>query len=299
MLDTFQLHVFLAVVENGSYTAAAQRLHMTQPSVSRHIRLLQEHLGVSLFRRVGRRMVPSLAGERLIGIARQVMALTRRVEEEMAALRGEAVGVLRLGGSGAPAWYVVRRLLSAFRQDEPGVGFRLEALPTTGVGLALREGRLDIAITEEEINERGVVCKLLTAMETVLAAPLGGAWEHRKRILLRKLAEAPLVLPAAGSPPRRFLEELLSGREVTLPTPVQALEVDDLGTALLLVTAGLGVALLPRPLLEMAPSTHVHGVAPWPGFSWPLYIVRRAGSFGRLDEMFYNFAVGEGQSLLG
>jgi DNA-binding transcriptional LysR family regulator len=297
MLDSYQLQVFMAVIETGSYTAAAQRLHMTQPAVSRHIRLLQGQLGVSLFRRVGRRVVPSLAGERLAGIARQVLALTRRVEEEMASLRGEAIGVLRVGGSGAPAWHVLGRLLPAFRQEAPGVGFRLEALPSAGVGPALREGRLDIAITEEEIRERGLVCNLLTAMETLLAVPQDGAWEQRKRVPVRKLAEAPLVLPAAGSPARHFLEEHLSAHNITLPTPVQALEVDDVGSAIPLVAAGLGVALVPRPLLELAP-IHVRGVSPWPGFAWPLYLVRQAGSSGRLDEAFSTFALGEGQSLL-
>jgi len=297
MLDSYHLQVFMAVVETGSYTAAAQRLHMTQPAVSRHIRLLQGQLGVKLFRRVGRRVAPSLAGERLSAIARQVLGLTRRAEEEMAALRGEAVGILRLGGSGTPVWHVLGRLLPVFRQEAPGVGFHMEPLPAEGIGPALREGRLDVVVAEEEVHERGLTCHLLTAMETILAVPLGGSWEQRKRVPLRKLAEAPLVLPAGGTPPRRFLEEHLANHNVILPAPVQALEVDDVGAALPLVAAGLGVALLPRPLLDLAP-VHVRGVSPWPGFSWPLYIVRRAGPSGRLDETFGSFALGRGQGLL-
>jgi DNA-binding transcriptional LysR family regulator len=297
MLDTYQLQVFLAVAETGSYTAAAQRLHLTQPAVSRHVHLLQAQLGVSLFRRVGRRVLPSLAGERLAGIARQVLALTRRVEEEMASLRGEAVGLLRVGGSGAPAWHALARLFPAFRQESPGVGLHLEALPPEGAGPALREGRLDIVLTEEEVRERGLTCNLLAATETVLAVPLDGPWEQRKRFPLRKLAEAPLILPAAGTPARRFLEEHLAGRNLALPTPVQALEVDDVGAALPLVAAGLGVALLPRTLLEMAPA-HLRAVSPWPGFSWPLYLVRRTAPAGRVEELFSTFALGKGRGLL-
>lgn len=297
MLDTYQLQVLMAVIETGSYTAAAQRLHMTQPAVSRHIRLLQGQLGVSLFRRVGRRVVPSLAGERLAAIARQVLALTRRVEEEMAALRGEAVGVLRVGGSGAPAWHALGRLLPAFRQEAPGVGFSLEALPPAGVGPALREGRFDLVISEEELHERGLLCSLLIAMDTVLAVPSGGEWEQRKRVPLSRLTEAPLILPVAGSPARHFLEEHLSTHSVTLPARVQSLEVDDVGAAIPLVAAGLGVALVPRPLLDLAPAL-IRSVSPWPGFSWPLYIVRLAGAAGRLEEAFSTFALGKGQNLL-
>ena len=297
MLDTYQLQVFLAVVETGSYTTAAQRLHLTQPAVSRHIRLLQDQLGVKLFRRVGRRVLPSLAGERLAGIARQVLALTRRVEEEIASLRGEAVGLLRAGGSGTPAWQALARLFSAFRRESPGAGLHVQSLPRDGAGVALREGRLDIAVTEEEIRERGLTCNLLAAAETVLAVPLDGPWEQRKRFPLRKLTEAPLILPADGTPARHFLEAHLTGRNLTLPTPVPALEVDDVGAAIPLVAAGLGVALLPRPLLEMAPS-NVRAVSPWPGFSWPLYLVRRTAAAGRLEEAFCAFALGKGRSLL-
>ncbi len=297
MLDTYQLQIFMAVVETGSFTAAAQQLHLTQPAVSRQVRLLQERLGVSLFRRAGRRVLPSLAGQRLVDVARQVLALTRRVDEEMAAIRGEASGVLRVGGSGAPAWHLLGRVLPAFRREAPGVGFRLESLPVGGVGAALREERLDLVITEDEVRERGLACDLLQTMETVLAVPLGGGWEQRKRLPLRSLVTAPLILPAVGTPPRRFLEEHLAGRNLALPTPLQALEVDDLGAALPLVAAGMGVALVPRPLLEAAPA-HVHTVTLWPGFPWPLYLVRRTAVAGRLDALFGAFVLGKGQTLL-
>ena len=297
MLYTYQLQLVLAVGGQGSYTAAARRLHLTQPAVSRQIRLLQEQLGVTLFRRVGRKMLPTHAGERLVEIAHQVLALSRRVEQDMALMRGEVAGVLRVGGSGAPAWHVLGRLLSAFRTDYPVVGFRLEWLPPDGAGRALREGCFDLLLLEERIEERGLVCELLVEMETVVAVPRGGRWDRRKRLPLGKLAETTLILPAPGTSARRFLEEYMAGRDISLPAPMQSLEVPDPGAALPLVAAGLGAALLPAPLLP-ASMVSVRSLVLWPGFSWPLYIVRRATSASQLEEIFWEFALGEGQALL-
>jgi DNA-binding transcriptional LysR family regulator len=296
MLDNFQLQIFLAVTEEGSYTAAARRLHMTQPAVSRHMRLLQDHLGVRLFRRMGRRMVPTHAGERLLETARQMLVLAQRVEEEMAVLRGEVTGVLRVGGSGTPAWYILAQLTQAFRATYPGVGFSLESLPAAGVGQAMREGRLDLLVAEEEFRERGLESELLVEMETVMIAPPGGEWERRKRLYLRTLPEVSLILPAIGTPARRFLAEYLTGRDVLLPSPLQSLEVDDPGAALPLVAAGLGSALVPRPLVEAAPNM-VHAITLWPSFPWPLYLTYRSTPAGRVEEVFSNFVLEEGLSL--
>lgn len=293
MLDTYQLQVFLAVVEAGSFTAAARRLHLTQPAISRHIHRLQEQLGVRLFRRVGRTMLPTHAGERLVGTARHILALSQRVEEEMAGLRGEMVGTLRVAGSGAAAWHVLSQILAAFRVDYPGIGFQLLPLSPEEAGRALTEGHLDLLLSEEEVPGRKLASDLLVHMETVLVVPMDEHWQHRKRLPLRRLNDVPLILPAQGTPPRRYLEEQLSQREVFLPSSLRALEVQDPGAALPLVVAGLGVALLPRPLVR-SNSSSAHMLALWPGFPWPMYLIHRANPIGRVEEAFCQFALQQG-----
>lgn len=298
MLDSYQLQLFLAVVEAGSFTAAAEQLHLTQPAISRQMRLLQEHLGVRLFRRVGRRLFPTYAGDRLVEAARQLQSLSRQAEEEMAMLQGEAAGILRVGGSGAPAWHVLSRLLPAFRREFPAIGFQLDALPPGGAAQALREEQLDLVVQEEALRERGLECDLLAGIETVLVVPPDEEWQRRKRLPLRKLGDIALILPSTGTPARRFLDELLGGREITLSALKPALEVSDPGAVLPLVTAGLGAALLPRSLVETAPAP-LHQVTLWPGFSWPLYLIHRAGEAGRLEDLFCRFALEKGGTARG
>ncbi len=308
MLDHLQLEILIAVAEEGTYTSAARRLHMTQPAVSRHMRLLQEQLGMRLFRRKGRHMLLTHAGERFLETARQILALSQRVEEEMAGLRGEMVDVLHLAGSGMLAWHLLAPFLAAFREGHAGVGFSLGPLPRREVGRAVREGRLDLVVAEEPFVEQGVESDLLIEMETVLVAPAEGRWRQRKRIYLRTLPKVSLILPARGTPARRFLEASLAERQVLLSTPLPALEVQDPAAALPLVAAGLGVALLPRFLAEVSPkplhliplgptvALHDH---PFPGqspkplhlislgptFPWPLYLTHRAGPTGRAEEL--------------
>src|SRR5436309_14126085 len=93
MLNTLHLQTFLAVVEAGNYSAAAERLHMTQPAVSQHIRALEDQPDhVRLFRRVGQQMLMTHAGEDLIESAREMLALSARAGERIRALRGQISG---------------------------------------------------------------------------------------------------------------------------------------------------------------------------------------------------------------
>lgn len=297
MLDSYQLQILLAVIETGSYSAAARRLHLTQPAVSRQMQLLQKQLGVSLLRRAGRRMLPTHAGERLAEVARRVLDLSHQAEQEMALLRGEMVGVLRVGSSGTPAWHALARLAAPFRAAFPGIGLQLHLLPPEGAGRALREGHLDLVLTEEEISGRGLSCDLVMGMECLLVVPPDAQWSQRKRLPLRKLPEVPLILPARETPARAFLEERLVAQGIGLTPAVPALEVVDPGAALPLVAAGLGATLLPQPLVGDHP-THVHAVALWPGISWPIYLIRRSPPPDRLVETFCQFVLGGKRALM-
>ncbi|PMP74137.1 MAG: LysR family transcriptional regulator, partial [Chloroflexus aggregans] len=99
MLNTVHLQTFLAVVETGSFSAAAKRLHMSQPAVSQQIRTLEEQMGgVRLFRRSGQQMVLTLAGEQLLSNARELVAMAERTVQAVSALRGQIGGRGRGGG---------------------------------------------------------------------------------------------------------------------------------------------------------------------------------------------------------
>src|SRR5205085_8769185 len=130
MLNTFHLQTFLAVVEAGNYSAAAERLHMSQPAVSQHIRALEEQLdNVRLFRRVGQQMLLTHAGEELVESAREMLALSTRAEENIRALRGQISGRVTLGCTPSSGERLLPPLLAAFRSRFPAISVAVTIAP--------------------------------------------------------------------------------------------------------------------------------------------------------------------------
>ena len=121
MLDAHQLNVFLVAAESLNFTVAARELHMTQPSVSQHIRELERHFGTRLFLRLGRRLELTDAGEALVPLAREMSALSIRIDERMESLRGEVYGHLTIGCSTTPGRYLLPGLLASFLRRHPKV----------------------------------------------------------------------------------------------------------------------------------------------------------------------------------
>ena len=97
MLDVHQLNVFLVSAETLSFTQAAQRLHMTQPSVSQHIQGLEHHFDMQLFLRTGRALELTEAGLALLPLAREAVELSIRIDETMESLKGKVFGHLMVG----------------------------------------------------------------------------------------------------------------------------------------------------------------------------------------------------------
>src|SRR6266536_2329453 len=149
MLNSIHLQTFLAVVEAGNYSAAAERLHMSQPAVSLHIRALESQLdSVRLFRRVGQQMLLTHAGEDLVESAREMLALSARAEESIRALRGQISGRVLVG-----------------------------CTPSSGETLLewLEAHQAQILLVEEQQRRRGWESQVLGAEQLVLLAPRGHA----------------------------------------------------------------------------------------------------------------------------
>ena len=114
MLDAHQLNIFLAAAETLSFTQAAQVLHMSQPSVSQHIKSLEQHFDAALFERAGRQLRLSDVGEALVPLARDMVNQSIHIEEAIASLSGEVFGHLKVGCSTTPGKYVLPQLLARF-----------------------------------------------------------------------------------------------------------------------------------------------------------------------------------------
>ncbi|WP_433506356.1 LysR family transcriptional regulator [Pseudonocardia halophobica] len=225
---------FLAVVEHGGVTRAAQALYLAQPSLSEAIRRLEEELGVVLFERSGRGLVPTPAGRALVEPARRIVAdveRARRTVEEVVALRA---GELVIAAVPALAVDPLPELAAALRRRLPGVRLVLLDGTAEGVETDLRAGRCEVALTDGPPADRDPLCRHdAGGREIVLVTT--GAEELPEPLPRFHLAEVPLVTELGDSWLRAELGE-----------PRTAVECAHRQALWELVAAGAGAALVSR-----------------------------------------------------
>src|SRR5256884_4416779 len=124
-MDLRRLEVFAKVAELGSFSRAADALSLTQPTVSEHVRALEDELGVQLLDRLGRGATPTHTGRLLLGYARRMLALQREARQALDQFQGRMSGELVVGGSTIPGEYVLPALIGRFKGKYPDISICL------------------------------------------------------------------------------------------------------------------------------------------------------------------------------
>jgi LysR family transcriptional regulator for metE and metH len=154
MLNLRQLRIVDAIVRSGTVTQAAERLFVTQPAVSHGLRQLETGLGVKLFRREGRRMVPTPEGTRLHETARTVLDELARAEYDMGQYRAGYQGIVHVATGCYTCYHWLPGIMGAFSDAFPDVDLQIVPAATNEPLEALKQGRLDLAIVETETDDR-------------------------------------------------------------------------------------------------------------------------------------------------
>lgn len=145
-MDFERLKMFVAIVEEGSLTGAAKRLHITQPAVSRSLKLLEEHLGVELFERVGRGLQITAAGRALLLRAHEVIAQLERVEREVVRAAQYELFNLRLGTTDSVAAHLLPHVIAPLKRDFPELTMQWSSMRSAELLQAVRDGAFDVVI---------------------------------------------------------------------------------------------------------------------------------------------------------
>ncbi len=252
MLNTVYLQTFLAVVETGSFSAAARRLHMSQPAVSQQIRALEEQIGgVRLFRRSGQQMVLTLAGEQLLSNARELVAMAERVVQTVSALRGQIGGRVTLGCLAGGAEAFLPHLLAIVQRQYPAVTVDVDIQPAERLLEGLSERRFELILLSDAPRRRGLELRLLGGERLALTAAAGHPLLQQEQVPPGVLRDYPLVLPRIGHPLRRVIEDGLRRRGVAITDLRVVFEADSPLLLRSAVEAGLGLAFLPVSILPI------------------------------------------------
>ncbi|HXY93595.1 MAG TPA: LysR substrate-binding domain-containing protein [Acidimicrobiia bacterium] len=275
-MDLRRLRLFLAVVDEGGFTRAAEAEFVSQPSVSQAVRELEDELGTPLFHRVGRGVVLTAAGEALVGPARQALRDVEAARVAVAAVAGLERGRLDLCALPTLASDPVAPLTGAFRTAHPGVTVRLaDAEGPAEVAALVAAGEAELGITvEHAANERlRVVALRRQDMLVVLppgAPPRGGS----RPLPVDELARYPLVATPRGTSTRALLDEAFETAGVS---PNIAVVTAQREAVMPLVLAGAGATLLPGPLAEQAARLGAVVVPMRPEVSRAVVAVQRDG----------------------
>lgn len=245
-LNLNHLRIFHTVVEEGSITGAARRLHISQPAVSKQLADLEGAVGTTLVDRLPRGIRPTAGGELLAEHARRIFAEEEAAERRLGQLLGLHEGRLAVGASTTIGGYLVPRVFGEFRDRHPNVVLELEIGNTRAIQSDVIEGRLDLGLTEGFADADALDVEVFTHDEMVLiAGPAGsdGPLEGVAAIRAAELATLPFIVREPGSGTRDVITAALAERGVERKPRMTLGSTEAIKNA---VARGLGVAIVSR-----------------------------------------------------
>ncbi|MEU4730504.1 LysR family transcriptional regulator [Streptomyces sp. NPDC023588] len=257
-MDLRDLELLDATAEAGSLTAAAERLYVSQPALSQRLTRLEARLGMALFDRKGRRLVPNAAGRRMLVAARHVLGELESATRDLREIRDGRDRRVRFTAQCSTTLPWLPPVLRAFRAREPDIDVRIEAVPDDAPIPALLADRIDVAlVTKPDLQMDRVSLTRLFDDEMMAVVPAGHPWASRAHLTARdfdgadlvlyefydqkRIPSMPLPIPAGAHPAR-----------ITLMPVVTDLVVE-------MVAGGQGATVLPNWVA--APYVASHGLA--------------------------------------
>jgi DNA-binding transcriptional LysR family regulator len=240
MMDLRRLVALVAVSEHGSFSAAADALHTVQSNISAHIGRLERELGCQLVDRAGCRLTEE--GQIVVERARRALAELDAIVTDLAALRDDVRGSVRVGIISSTARWLTPLLLRAMRERHPNVSVVVVDASTTSLAPQVVAGTLDLAVVNVPVDEPDLVFEPLFDEQFVLVTPEDHPLGRRKHLDLGDLDGVELLLPPPGTAFRADIDAATARAGVTLRALA---ELDGVRLTASLVLQGYGAAILP------------------------------------------------------
>ncbi|MDI6797147.1 MAG: selenium metabolism-associated LysR family transcriptional regulator [Desulfatibacillaceae bacterium] len=243
-MDLWQLTIFVNVVEKGSFSKAAQSVHLSQPTVSSHIKDLEEHFGCQLLDRMGRKAVPTRGGEILYRFAKKLLALRDEAQAALAAFTGKPSGKLNIGGSTIPGSYLLPLIIGRFRESYPAVSLTLSVGDSKAMMQKTLEGEVEAAVVGAPANDKRLAEQKIADDAMRLIVWAGHPFAKMASVSFELMAKEPFVLREEGSGTRKSLETSLARAGFGVADLTVAAHMGSTEAVRQAVKARLGVSIL-------------------------------------------------------
>ncbi|MBI4605659.1 MAG: LysR family transcriptional regulator [Planctomycetes bacterium] len=254
-MDLHKLRGFHAVVQHGSFTAAARRLHLTQPTVSLQVMALEKGLGFQLLERGARRVRPTREGEVLYDLATRLFETETEIETLFRSRVLPEPERLAIATNQSVAAHILPPRLEVFTSKFPGVEINIHNMRTGDIAASVRDGSIDFGIVLIDPAVPGLKARKVLPYEMVLVTPRDHPLQKRRRITLSDIARYPFISYTKDTETRRLIDQPFEKvrQEISIR---MALGSTDL--IILYVSLGYGVSIIHNLNIDEANRVNLH-----------------------------------------
>jgi|SRR5215207_665635 len=274
-MELRHLKTLEAIARHGSFTRAAEELHLAQSALSQQVRRLEGELGVELLRRTSRRVDVTAAGEVVVAYARRVLSQVDGLEAELAELTGLVRGRVGIGAMWPTGTFDLPGVLGEFHRRHPGVDIEMVEDTADDLLARLRADELDLAFASVDPDALGdeFAKTLLFEEELVVAVAHGHPFAAQDHVSFEDLAQETTITYREGSALRRRVEAAMAEEGLE---PRNAFSCTEMAAVRALASHGLGAAVLPRSIAELPGPPIVTRPLGREVLTWPVALVWRS-----------------------
>lgn len=243
-MDLWRLKVYCMVVEERSFSKAGNMIYLSQPTVSSHVKDLENHFDCKLIDRLGRQVAPTKAGELLYQYGTRILALAEETERALAEFQGKMKGHLTIGGSTIPGGYILPPLLGGFKQTYPDITVTLTEGDTAGVIQETLAGRIELGIVGAKPTEPQLRCEQIMTDEMFLIVPRRHELAKGGKAGAKRLLQEPFIMRESGSGTRKSIEQVLDKKGIKPSDLNVVAEMGSTEAVRQAIKAGVGVSIL-------------------------------------------------------
>lgn len=243
-MDLWQLNIFCKVIELKSFSKAGKAIHLSQPTISSHIRDLESYFNCRLIDRLGKEAVPTKAGKLLYGHAKKILALKDSAEAAMSEFHGSIKGRLKIGGSTIPGGYILPEYIGKFVSQNSDVKITLIINDTFQIIESIINGELEIGIVGAESKDKRIVQTPVIEDNMCVIIPQNHKWANKKQIDIKDLKKEPFIIRENGSGTRKSLVNRLEEHNLNIEEFNIIAELGSTSAVIQGIKNGLGVSVL-------------------------------------------------------